>query len=247
MEIFTFFLLGSNIPFAIALTLMCAIFGLEVVSMLLGLSMSDTIDNALGFDHDVDMDIDVDLDVDVDIDVDMDMDIDADIHVPTSPNYDGFPDLEHGWLSSVLNWLHLGKVPVLILLSAFLLSFGLIGFFGQGIVASIFGAPVSAYLAGPIAFLAALPITSWFGKKFSKILPKIETSAIRTDSLVGKVGRITIGVASYDRPAEAQVIDQYGTSHYVRVAPLEEGEKIVSGTEVMLTEKEGNVFRVTKR
>ena len=115
---------------------------------------------------------------------------------------------------------------VLILLSAFLLSFGLIGFFGQWIIASIIGTTVSAYLAGPVAFLAALPITSWFGKKFSKILPKIETSAIRTDSLVGKVGRITIGVATFNRPAEAKVVDQYGTSHYVRVAPLEEGEKM---------------------
>jgi len=230
-------------PFAIALTLMGGIFTLEVVSMLVGLSISDSIDNALGFDHDVDMDIDVDIDVDVDFDVD----VDADIDIIDSPNYDGFPDLEHGWLSSIFNWLHLGKVPVLILLSAFLLSFGLIGLIGQGLIASIIGVPVSAYLAGPLAFLAAVPLTSIFGKKFSKVLPKIETSAINVDSLVGSVGRITIGTATFDRPAEAKVIDQHGTQHYVRVAPLEEGESFVSGTDVMLTEKEGAVFRGTKR
>ena len=245
MDIFTFFLLGSNMPFAVALTLMCGIFTLEVVSMLVGLSISESIDNALGFDHDVDMDI-IDVDIDVDVDI-IDVDIDADIDIIDSPNYDGFPDLEHGWLSSIFNWLHLGKVPVLILLSAFLLSFGLIGLIGQGLIASIFGGPISAYLAGPLAFLAAVPLTSIFGKKFSKVLPKLETSAINVDSLVGSVGRITIGTATFDRPAEAKVVDQHGTQHYVRVAPLEEGESFVSGTEVMLTEKEGAVFRGTKR
>lgn len=243
MEIFSFFLLASNFPFAVSLTLMCGIFTLEIISMLLGLSMSDTIDHALGFDSDVDIDVDLDLDVDVDMDVDMDLDVD----IVDSPNYDGFPDMEHGWLSSIFNWLNFGKVPVLILFSAFLLSFGLIGLIGQSIVASILGAPISAYLAAPLAFLVALPITRAFGKKFSKVLPKIETSAIKIDSLIGHAGKITIGTATYDRAAEAKVIDRYGTLHYVRVAPLERGEEIVSGTEVMLAKKEGNVFRVTVR
>lgn len=243
MEIFSFFLLSANFPFAVALSLMCGIFTLEVASMLLGLSMSETIDHALGFDSDVEIEVELDFDVGADVDVDADLDME----IVDSPNYDGFPDLEHGWLSSIFNWLHLGKVPVLILFSAFLLSFGLIGLIGQSIVASILGAPVSAYLAGPIAFLAALPITNLFGKKFSKVLPKIETSAIKLDSLIGSVGKITIGVATFDRPAEAKVTDQHGTLHYVRVAPMKMGEEIVSGTEVILAEKEGNVFRVTKR
>jgi len=241
MDLISFFLLATNLPFAISIALMCGIFSLEVVSMLVGLSISDTIDNALGFDSEIDIDLNVDVDVDVDFNVD------ADIEIIDSPGYDGFPDLEHGWLSTIFSWLHLGKVPTLILLSAFLLSFGLIGFVGQSIVASIFGAPLSALLAGPLAFLAALPITSYFGKKFSKILPKIETSAVRIDSLVGKVGRITIGTATFDRAAECKVLDQHGTLHYVRVTPLEEGKSFASGTEVMLTEKEGGVFRVTKR
>ena len=54
-------------------------------------------------------------------------------------------------------------------------------------------------------------------------------------------------MASFDRPAEAKVIDHHGTQHYVRVAPMDEDEKISSGTEVLLAEKEGDVFRVTKR
>ena len=252
MDPITFFFAVGNLPFAIALTLMCGIGAIEVVSMLLGLGVSELIDNAIGFDSDVDVDVDVDFDVDVDVDfdvdVDMDMDLDADV-VSIEGKYEGSLDLdmEHGWLTSALAWLQLGKVPVLILFCAFLLSFGSIGLIGQWIVAGILGSPISALLAGPIAFIGALPLTRSFGKFFGRIIPKEETSAIRVEDLTGGVARIIIGTAKHDLPAEAKIVDEHGTAHYVRVIPQSEEEEFPRGTEVILTKMDGNVFRATKR
>ena len=135
----------------------------------------------------------------------------------------------------------------MILVCAFLGSFGLIGYFGQSLAISLLGIPLSAFLAGPLAFIGAVPVTRIVGKWFGKILPKEETSAIRVEELLGKVGKITIGTAEYDRTAEAKVTDRYGTTHYIRVSPLNQGEEIPSGTEVLLVEKEGNTFRVTAK
>lgn len=252
MDLIVFFLAAGNLPFAIALTLMCGIGAIEIVSMFLGLGVSELIDNAIGIDSDIDMDVDLDVDMDVDFDVDMDVDMDLDVDaeiVSIEGKYAGTldVDMEHGWMTSVLAWLQIGKVPVLILFCAFLLSFGSIGLIGQWIVTGIIGAPISALLAGPLAFIGSLPLTRTFGKFFGRIMPKEETNAIRVEDLTGGVARIIIGTARHDLPAEAKIVDKHGTAHYVRVIPQSEEEEFPRGTEVILTKMDGNVFQATKR
>ena len=52
-----------------------------------------------------------------------------------------------GTLSQLLGWLCIGKVPVLVLLVAFLTAFGLAGFVLQAIVMALLGFHLPAFLA----------------------------------------------------------------------------------------------------
>lgn len=237
--------LASNLPFAISLTLMTGIAGLQVVSLLLGLGVSEVIDDAFDFDTDVDADFDVDVDVDVDLDIDADVDVNTGI-IGIHSHVDDFdlngegPSFAHNFFG----WLQLGRVPFLILLSAFLGTFGMIGIVGQTFIVGVFGAPISAMIAGPLALLVALPVTRVIGKFLGRIMPKEETSSILLSDLTGQTATIIMGTASVNETAEAKIVDRHGTTHYLRVEPLDESLEFHQGTVVRLMEKEGNTFKV---
>lgn len=250
MGFFEFIGLANNLPFAISLTLMAGIAGLQMVSLVLGLGISEVVDSAVDFDADVDVDIGIDVDVDVDVDVDMDLDIDTDVDVHTGTHLSDQLDLNGegpSFASNFFGWLQLGKVPFLILLSAFLGTFGLFGAIGQWIVTGFLGAPITPLIAGPLALLAALPATRIIGRVLSKIMPKEESNSILLEDLTGGVATITIGVASAEMAAEAKIVDVHGTIHYVRVKPLDASKKFQQGTEVRLMEKKGDTFKVVEQ
>lgn len=104
----------------------------------------------LEFDHDFDFDADVDLDVDVDLDLDVDADVDADVHA----------DLDGGAtpMLKVAVALGVGKVPVTVLLSFFVISGWTVSSVATLYLTPIlrFGA-VGAVILG-IAFVAAIPL-----------------------------------------------------------------------------------------
>ncbi len=246
MGFFEFIALANNLPFAISLGLMAGIASLQMVSLLMGLGISEVIDDAFDFDAD----IDTDFDVDVDVDIDVDLDIDTDIEVHTGIHADDAFDLNGDGPSFATNffgWLQLGKVPFLILLSAFLGTFGLFGAIGQWIIAGMLGAPITPMIAGPLALLVALPATRMVGMWLAKIMPKEETSSILLEDLTGSVAIIITGTATAEMSAEAKIVDHHGTTHYLRVKPLDESQKFQKGTEVRLMEKEGNTFRVVEQ
>lgn len=74
-----------------------------------------------GFD---DLDLGIDIDADVDVDVDIDADVDADAYAGTevdSSDADGDAhiDKEPGFFIKFLNFMNVGKVPFMLILSAF--------------------------------------------------------------------------------------------------------------------------------
>ncbi len=240
MEFFAFLGLASNLPFAISLALMAGIGGLQVVSLVMGLGVSEVIDDAFDFDADVDVDLDVDVDVDLDLDADVPTALQA--HADDFDlNGDG-PTFAHNFFG----WLQLGRVPFLILLSAFLGTFGLFGAIGQWFIAGAFGAPLTAMIAGPLALLAALPATRVVGKFLGRIMPKEETSSIMLSDLTGQTATIIMGTASAGSSAEAKIVDRHGTTHFLRVEPLDESQEFHQGAVVRLMEKKGNTFKVAE-
>ena len=198
-------------PFSIALGVMLLIAITEAMGTVFGISPSGLVDQMVP-------------DMDVDVDVDLDADVDADASAEPS-----------GFLSGLLGWLCIGKVPVLVLLVAFLTAFGISGMVLQSIAKSALGFHLPAVLAVCFTLFVALPPTRWFALGLSKIMPKEESEAVSTTSFIGKVATITRGIARKGVPAEAKLRDVHGQMHYVLVEPDVADEEFPLGSEVLLT------------
>jgi hypothetical protein len=101
---------------------------------------------------------------------------------------------------------------------------------------------MSVWIAGPVAALAALPVTGVGARGLARIMPQDETTAVSLDTLVGKRGTITVGTARAGSPAQARVRDIHGQPHYVMVEPHDENHPIAEGEEVLLIRRDGNIF-----
>nr|WP_231868026.1 MULTISPECIES: OB-fold-containig protein [Eikenella] len=89
-----------------------------------------------------------------------------------------------GALVRFLDWLYVGRVPLMMLLVVFLAVFGLTGYVLQSVCAGLFGGYLNAWLAVAAAlFLAALPLVHFMTGGLYKIMPKDGTTAISQESL----------------------------------------------------------------
>ena len=166
---------------------------------------------------------------------DADFDLDAD--------GDGLPDA--GMLDGLLTLLGIGRVPLTIWLALFLFLFAGIGLSIQELATDMSGSPLYAWLAAVIAGGAAIPVTGVFARPLGRILPKDHTTAVDTQSLIGRRATISVGVARAGSPARAKVKDVHGQTHHVMVEPHEASSEIHAGDEVLLVRREGNQFYAT--
>ena len=166
---------------------------------------------------------------------DADFDLDAD--------GDGLPDA--GMLDGLLTLLGIGRVPLTIWLALFLFLFAGIGLSIQEFATDMTGNPLYAWLAAVIAGGAAIPVTGVFARPLGRILPKDHTTAVDTQSLIGRRATISVGVARAGSPARAKVKDVHGQTHHVMVEPHEASSEIHAGDEVLLVRREGNQFYAT--
>ena len=204
----------QNLPFALALGLVALLTGLQVVALLLG--------GPIGI-GDGDFDADIDLDTDVDGEVDL----------------DGI-----GPLAGALDWLGVGKLPLSILLTLWAASFGLSGLTMQEIAKNSTGARLPMIWPSLLALGLSFPLLKISGMILRPILPRDETEAVTTESLLGSEGEIVIGVARRGRPAQARVRDKWGTAHYVSVEPESDVDEFPAGAKVLLLKRHDHIFRV---
>jgi hypothetical protein len=122
-------------------------------------------------------------------------------------------------LDSVLGWLHIGKVPMLILLVIFLAGFAVTGFALNLVVYALVGFRVPPLISVPVAIVAALPIVRGLGAAIAHIIPRDQSYAVSLDSLVGRVAAIVSGTARRGFPAQAKVSSEFGQTLYVMVEP----------------------------
>ena len=132
------------------------------------------------------------------------------------PDHAGGAD---GALDSVLGWLHVGKVPVLILLVIFLAGFAVTGFALNLVVYALAGIRVPAVISVLVVLVAALPMVRGIGTAVAHIIPRDQTYAVSLDSLVGRVAAIVSGTARRGFPAQAKVATEFGQTLYVMVEP----------------------------
>jgi len=226
---FEAFFAPEALPFSIALAVTAGLFLLEIISALLGASIL-----GVGADGpDIDVDADFDLSANIDLDAgELDFDMTGDVgDAPAAP-------------SGLLGWIGARDVPFLIWLVSFLTMFGLSGLVLQSIAGNVLGSPLSALAAVIVVFIPALTATRFIANHVAIIMPKTETSAMRTRFLGGHRGTITQGTSARGKPAEAKIKDRHGNTHYLRVEPLEDDGVFPQGSDVTIIRKRGDQFFV---
>lgn len=139
-----------------------------------------------------------------------------------------------GPFDKALGWLHLGRVPVLVLIVLFLAAFALAGFALNMVAHRLLGLWVTPVLAVPLAFITALPVVRILGGGLARVMPQDQTYAVTLDTLVGRVATIVSGTARHGYPAQGKVTNQYGQTLYVMVEPDQDGMQFESGASVLL-------------
>lgn len=142
-----------------------------------------------------------------------------------------------------LGWLHIGTVPLLVLLILFLSGFAIAGYVLQASVQSISGSLLPAWLASIPAFLAGVSTVKGVGSVLAKVIPKDESSAVSEQTLIGRSGVVIQGTARDGMAAQAKVRDSYGRSHYVMVEPDLIEETFDEGSDILLVKKIGARFK----
>ena len=148
----------------------------------------------------------------------------------------------HGDGADALGWLGIGQVPLLVILVVLLALFGMIGIALQQFADALLGAPLSPWLAAPLAFVGALPLLGVSARALARVMPSDETTAVSLDSLVGKRAEVTVGSARRGSPAQARVRDVHGQAHYVMIEPASDDHAIGAGETVLLVRREGGIF-----
>lgn len=149
---------------------------------------------------------------------------------------------DHSLSVKFLDWLYLGRIPVLVWLIIFLTTYGLTGFICQIIIFNISAHYLPAWIIAPVCLFLCMPLVRICAAIIAKILPKDETTAIHAEDLIGRKAIIVLGQAKQHSPAEAKVQDQFGQTHYILVEP--ESDIIFNqGQEVLLTQKTQQGFQ----
>jgi len=157
---------------------------------------------------------------------------------------DWLPDVSgDGALDRVLGWLHIGRVPALVLLLLFLAGYVLFGYGLQMVAHGLLGGYLPAWMAGLLAVPSGMATVRGLGALIAHIVPRDETSVVSEQSLVGRVGVVTAGVARRGLAAQARVRDALGRSHYLMVKPDLEDEVFEEGAQVLIVRKAGAFFR----
>lgn len=149
-----------------------------------------------------------------------------------------------GAIGQFLGWLHVGRVPLLMLVVLFLMGFAIVGLILQWVIAAVAGHLLPVPLAVVLATLGALPFVRATGSLVGRYFPQDESSAISELDFVGRVAQVTLGEASAGNPAQARLVDEYGQAHYLRVEPDEPGQRFPRGETVLIVARtSGTLYR----
>lgn len=199
---------SGNAPFAIALLIMAGLAAVELIALVTGFSVNDVVDDFVAG------------------------------HLEVTAGSGSMEATGPGEATSAvgrfLAWLHVGRVPVLMVLIVFLTVFGVFGLVGQGMLRAITGFALPAVIAAPAVFMVSLPVVRAATGLLARMMPRDETSAVDIATLVGRTAVVTGGTARTGLPAQARVRDNFGTDHYVLVEPEDDGAVFATGSVVLL-------------
>lgn len=167
------------------------------------------------------------------------------VFIAMSPSqiFDHHFELENPEIDGALGWLHVGKVPILVLLILFLLGFAISGYVIQILCSSIFGIYIPALIATIPATFIGISTVRGLGGLLAMIIPKDESSAVSEQTLIGRAGIVMKGTARQGLAAQVKIRDQHGYYHYLMMEPDEAGIEFEEGSEVLIVKKQGATYR----
>jgi hypothetical protein len=143
------------------------------------------VDADVDIDIDADVDIDVDADIDVDIDADVDVDLDAEVDIDADIDIDSDIDVDTDAIGTTTT-----PAPIMLLISAFLLVFGISGISLYYIITvewlkflMFIGAPITGYLTSKYLNVAWKKIAK---SQYYRISPTL--------NLIGKKGEVVFPI-----------------------------------------------------
>lgn len=169
-----FIFAAENAPFTIAATVMLMIGGLELLSVLVGHSLSGLVDHFMPDALSGDLSVDLDLHT-----ADIDLNAHPDAHMP--------------FVVEFLNWFYIGKMPFLMVLVIFMMSFSTTGYLMNEIMFSITEHRLNTGFGSLVAFLLCLFPMHFLSAVIYAIMPKDESEAISADDLIDRTGEILYG------------------------------------------------------
>ncbi|QEN89726.1 DUF1449 family protein [Labrys sp. KNU-23] len=205
-------------PFWVALLTVIGIGVVELVSVLLGASVSALLDDSFGFQG---------------------FEHQGFEHQGLGHHAPG--DHDGSLLGAWSSWLNAGGVPILVLIVILLSAFAAFGFAIQAVASDLVG-PLPALIAVPGALAAAIPTTRWIGRGVARIIPRDETSVLSQDEFVGLIGTVTIGPLDQGNPGSVRVKDRYDNFHALR-AKAAPGHVIETGALVLIVDGVDGLFQ----
>lgn len=145
-----------------------------------------------------------------------------------------------------MRWLHIGRVPVLILLATLLTGFGVCGLGLQWLSQMLTGALLPAWIATAVTLFPALFFVHVIGDLIARVLPQDETDAVSSGSFIGRSATIVLGTARTGAAAQAWLRDKHGKRHYVMVEPEHESDAFHAGDRVRIVARNGARFRALR-
>lgn len=210
---------AAYLPFSVALGLLAGLLVLEVAALLLGGSL---------FGADAGPDVDLDIPTEFDLPAGAEPDVSALLAAS-----DGGDVPDGASQAGAMNLLGLGRVPLAIWLATLLAGFGVGGVLVQGAAGSLFGAPLSPWLAVIPAAALGLAAARGLAGVLGNFVKPMETTATGPQFLGGLRGVVTQGTARRGSAAEVRLRDRHGNTHYQRCEPFRDTDVIPEGTEVL--------------
>jgi hypothetical protein len=165
---------------------------------------------------------------------------DADVDLDT----DALPALERA-----LGFINVGKVPVTIIITTFMLFWGLTGFTANRIIQRALGSYPSTFILAScgMSLVVGILATKFLAGAIARLFPEIETYSSNNESLLGLSAQVVSGEVT-PKFGRAKVRDQYGNVLTV-YCKISEGKEVPKrGDEVLLVDYDSsdNKFEVVR-
>jgi len=229
-----------NLIFILPLFLALLYVGIYAVS---GLTFGETDVDASGGDIDADAHVELDghvdapahgeMDHDVDADADADVDADAQMEGDAHSGGDGHDSqvAPGSVLANAMSLLGVGKVPLSILLTILLLTWGMIGMFANLVLREkISDETTLAAISIPLAFVGSLFCNRLLAGAMGRWFPTYESYSQRRHELLGAVGEAILPIDQHF--GMASVRDDYHDLFHIACRvhadqpPLDKGTKV---------------------